>query len=144
MSTGAQAAFFLITTIASVDAQRDAASAQRRAQKARQNVQRRKNFRRKQQELRRARAARAQAVAQGVSSGAAISGTSAVGGTTGSIQSQAASNISFLDELNRAGSTITDAQAEATREESQANLFGTLASSTSEVGTIFQGLDADG
>lgn len=136
--SGPEAVFFLFATAVAVDQSQQAQDARQQAAERRQQVQKQRNFRQRQQELRQARAARARAVAQGASSGAEIGGSSAIQGTTSSIQSQAASNISFLDELGRAGSAITDAEMDAQEHQQTANIFGSIAGSSGQIGTIFE------
>lgn len=142
MGAGAQAAFFIVTTAISIKQSRDASAARERAAEQRQQVQQQRNFRRKQQELRRARAARAQQIAQGEASGVGL-GSSPVQGVTSSTQAQAASNVSFLDNLNRAGAEITDAQMDAQDAQQTANIFGELAGSTQQIGTLFEEVTED-
>lgn len=139
-SPGAQAALFIVSTAVSIKQSQDAASARRRAAEQREQVQKQRNFRRKQQELRRARAARAQQIAQGEASGVGL-GSSPIQGVTSSTQAQAASNVSFLDNLNRAGGEITDAQMDAQGAQQNANIFGEIAGSTQQIGTIFEEVD---
>jgi hypothetical protein len=74
-----------------------ARKAQKNANKANANRADLENARSRRQQIVAARRQRAAAVAQGESQG--ISGGSQVAGVTGSIQSQAASNLSFLSQL---------------------------------------------
>lgn len=138
--SGGEIAFFIATTAVSIYQQQQAQDARQNARQRRQEIQKEKNFRRKVRDLRKQRAARAQAVAQGAQSGADITGTSAVQGTTDSIRSQSASNISFLEQQQRAGEEISGLLAEAQEDEQQARLFGTLASNTQQASTIFDSL----
>lgn len=135
-----QAAFFLVSTAVSVQQSQQAQQARERAAKQQQNVQKQRNFRRKQKELRQARAARAQQVAQGEASGVGL-GSSPIQGVTSSTQAQAADNVSFLDNMNRIGDQLTETQMEAQERQQTANLFGELAGSTQQIGTIFEEVD---
>jgi len=77
--------------------QSQARSAQKKATKAQANIADLQNARSRRQQLVAARRQRAAAVAQGESQG--ISGGSQVAGVVSSIQTQAATNVSFLNQL---------------------------------------------
>jgi hypothetical protein len=130
----------LITVGAAVAADRradEAAEAREKAQEKRQEVQKQQNFRRKVQELRRARAARARTIAGSEAAGAERS--SGARAAAGSIRGQAASNISFLNDLNATGQRITDLQGQAAGAEQEARLFQTIGGNAGQIGTIFEG-----
>lgn len=78
-------------------AQSQARSAQKKANKAQANRADLENARSRRQQIVQARRQRAAAIAQGENQG--ISGGSQVAGAAGSVQSQAASNVSFLNQL---------------------------------------------
>ena len=68
-----------------------------KAQKAQGNIADLQNAKSRRQQLVQSRRARAQAISQGENAG--IGGGSQVAGVTGSIETQAATNVSFLNQL---------------------------------------------
>ena len=80
-----------------------------------------KNARARRQQVAAARRARAATVAQGEAGG--ISGSSAVAGATGSVQSQASSNIGFLNQLETLDRQRLSAQNAASRNLTRASTF---------------------
>lgn len=77
--------------------QRKARKSQRKAEKIQSKQAAAQNAKARRQQILQGRRARASAVAQGEAQG--ISGGSAVQGTVGAVQTQTASNVSFLGQL---------------------------------------------
>ena len=129
-------AAFVITAIVgtgvSVQQSRQAAAASRRANAARRRAERLRASRQRQTQLREARIRRAQIANQEAVSGAT---TSAAAGATSAIQSQVASNVSFLNALDTLGESAFQAQQAGSRAASRAATGAAVA----QVG--LQGLD---
>lgn len=90
----------VLGTGASIKQQREMASDQKRARRTQQRLQQVRQARQRRQQIREAQQARSEALAQAVATGM-VSGTgktSAASHATGAIQSQLASNLSFLDQ----------------------------------------------
>ena len=102
-------------------AQSKAEDQQEEANKASARAASLKNARSRRAQVATARRLRAQTVAQGESQG--ISGSSVVAGAAGSVQTQAASNISFLQQLEGLDSQRLDAQNAANRSLGRASTF---------------------
>lgn len=83
--------------IASRRSQKKARKFQEKGQLAQRNIADLQNARSRRQQLVQARRARAQIIAQGENAG--IGGGSQVSGAVGSVQTQAAENVSFLNQL---------------------------------------------
>ena len=87
----------LTGTAVSVDQQKAAARDQKRSQKAQRRIQDIKSAKERRKQVRAAQAAQAEIAAGGVASG--TTKTSGTKQGAGSVQSQLASNLSFLDQV---------------------------------------------
>jgi hypothetical protein len=119
-----------------------ARKAQERAQKAQSNRADLENARSRRQQIVQARRQRAAAVAQGENQG--ISGGSQVAGVAGSVQSQAASNVSFLNQLQGIDQNRFNNLADANKALGQAATFQSIgglgfkaAGSAGQIGDLF-------
>lgn len=93
----ASAAIAFVGTVLSIRSQKKAQRGQQKASEIQGKRAEFENARARRQQVAQARRARAATIAQGEAAG--ISGGSQVAGAAGSIQTQAASNISFLNQL---------------------------------------------
>jgi len=105
--------------------QRKAAKSQRRAQKVQVRRADIENARQRRQQVVTARRQRASAIAQAEASG--ISGGSQIAGAAGSVQTQSASNISFLNQLESLDRTRFSALSDANTFQGRAGLAGSIA-----------------
>ena len=114
-----------IATAASIRQQRKAAKAQEAATEKQAKIAEAQNARQRRKQVIEARRQRAVALAQGEAQG--IGGGSQVSGAVGSIGSQAASNVSFLQGLESLDQARFDDLQRANRASSRAATFGAIA-----------------
>lgn len=100
---------------------REASQENRKAQRIAQRRADLATARQRRQQIREARIARAQVEAQGAGRG--IQGSSGIVGAGASVQSQLASNLSFLDQTQELSGQISDANIRAGRLGSRAATF---------------------
>ena len=123
MPPGAVAFVLITTTVLSYNEQQKAARAQRRADKARANMDRLRRQREKQRQVRESRIANAnnEATAQATGTG----GSSSVAGANASLDSQLSSNLSFLDQAQQIGDVISANNQKAASAQGRAAIFNT-------------------
>lgn len=110
-----------VATVFAIKEQRDARKDQKKAEKARANRASTENAKARRDQVAASRRARAAAISQGENSG--ISGGSQVEGATGSLQSQTASNVSFLSNLENLDRARFKFQSNAADHLGRANTF---------------------
>jgi hypothetical protein len=115
-----------VLTVASLASGEEARKDQRRAARIQQRLNENKELREKQQQLRSAIVQRAQIVTAGAAAG--VSDSSAVQGGADSIQTQAAANVSFINQISSMNEAIYDANVSANKNQSNAAAFGAAAS----------------
>lgn len=120
-------------TVASLISGDKARQEQAKTIKIQKKIQARKDLRSKQQQLRSGAIQRAQLITAGAASGA--SNSSSVRGGAGSVQSQAAGNVSFINQISTMNESIYDSQEAASEYQGNAAAFGAAASLTAQLGT---------
>jgi len=120
----------VITAVSAIESQRQQRKARKEDEEAREIQGKRDelaNARQRRRALVESRRARASAVSEGVSAG--VSGSSAVAGAAGSVQTQGATNVSFLNQiesLNVARLGHLNKAASATGKAATATAVGSL------------------
>lgn len=120
---------------AEIMAQRDAAKEQRKARKVEQRLQRAKAARERRAQIRQAQQAQAQIEAGAVATG--TQQTSAAAGGVGSVQTQLASNLSFLNQSEQAAKQISIFQQEAADDLTRAEVYGAAKNLTMQSASLF-------
>lgn len=113
-------------TVASLVTGEKARSEQRKTQQIQQRIQERKELREKQQQLRSSVIQRAQLITAGAAAG--VSESSAVEGGAASVQSQAAGNISFLNQISSMNEAVYNTNKKASEYQSITAGLGAAAS----------------
>lgn len=120
---------------AEIMAQRDAAKERRKARKVEQRLQRAKAARERRAQIRQAQQAQAQIEAGAVATG--TQQTSAAAGGVGSVQTQLASNLSFLNQSEQAAKQISIFQQEAADDLTRAEVYGAAKNLTMQSASLF-------
>jgi len=118
-------------------AQRDASKEQKKARKVEQRLQRAKAARERRAQIRQAQQAQAQ-----IETGAVATGTqqtSAAAGGVGSVQTQLASNLSFLNQSEQAAKQISIFQQAAADDRERAQAYGAATELGLKAMSIFGG-----
>ena len=111
---------------ASVVSSVQAGKAQRNAARAEQRRAEIQNIRQVRQSIREARLAQGSIIAQGANAGTI--GSSGVTGGVGSVSAQLGSNLNYLSSIAEENTNIFNASMKAAQYQSNAQIFGTLAS----------------
>lgn len=113
-------------TIASLVAGEDARKEQRRGQRIKQRIAERKEVREKQKQLRASAIQRAQVITAGAGSG--VLDSSAIEGGSDSVQTQAAGNIGFINQISSMNEELFKSNQKVNRKQGQAATYGAAAS----------------
>jgi hypothetical protein len=119
---------------ASVNESNKASKAERRAAEVERKIESRRRIREQAATLRESQIARAQAVAAGVNTG--VAETSGMQGQVSSIQSQAASNVAYSNQVQTGMDVIGMYQSKAAGARQRASNWEVLADISMKVGTM--------
>ena len=125
MPVGAAIGLAAVSTVASIDQSRKAATAQKRSQRLQQKQQAMQTARERRKQYRAARQAQAELAATAFAQGtSATSRTASIGGN---IQQEAGTNVGFLNQSEGFTSAIGQQNIKATQATSRANTYSALA-----------------